>query len=90
MIEILIVVLVVMECMCVWVFLCFGDGFIIMVDVVIFDGFVDGCEYLLFGFGDWCGVFECVNDGGEDFLVCLYSECFMGDVFGFECCDCGL
>lgn len=23
-------------------------------------------------------------------LVCVYFECFIGDVFYFYCCDCGL
>lgn len=44
---------------------------------------VDGKEYVVFVMGD-------VLFGEELVLVWVYLECFIGDVFGFYCCDCGL
>jgi len=58
----------------------FIDGYVVDVWVFIFYYFVDGCEYFVFGFGDWVSL--CVLWVEELLFVWLYSECLIGDVFG--------
>lgn len=41
----------------------------------------DNKEYVVFIKGD--------IDYNSFVFVCVYFECLIGDVFGFECCDCG-
>lgn len=67
----------------------FADGFSTTVDVMTFDGLVDGREHLLLGLGDWKAALERADEGGDAPLVRPHSECLTGDVFGSQRCDCG-
>ena len=67
----------------------FPDGYATTVDVVTFEGLVDGKEHLLLGLGSWRERIAALPDGGTAPLVRPHSECLTGDVFGSERCDCG-
>jgi 3,4-dihydroxy 2-butanone 4-phosphate synthase/GTP cyclohydrolase II len=49
---------------------------------------IDGAEHLALVLGN-VGAVDGDDNGGEDVLVRVHSECLTGDVFGSERCDCG-